>query len=98
MLSRRDVESHALRIVDHAAIGAEIHPAFVRVAGSDQARSADKATAIELVHERHREFEQVDLVTGIDVLKNRTLRDDFVLDRLMGDELLAEGSHQIQVG
>src|SRR5690348_10008217 len=38
VLSGRDVKPHAVLIVHHAAVGAEIDPTFVRVLGDDETR------------------------------------------------------------
>ena len=95
MFARRDIKSHALRIVDHATVSAKVHPAFVRIFRDDQASCSDETAAIELMHEWNRELEQINFVAGIHVLEDRAFSDHLVLDGLMGDELLAEGAHQV---
>jgi len=94
----RDVKTHAIFVMDHAAVSAEIYPAFIRVAGGHQASRTNETSAIQFVHERNGELKQVDLVAGIDVLKNGTFGDDLVLDRLMAHQLLAKGTNQIETG
>src|SRR4029079_467442 len=98
VLARRNVQSHAVLVMYHAAVSAEVYPTFVRVTRRDQTGGTDKAAAVELMHERNGKFEQVDLVTRVDVFQNRTFADDFVFDRFVGDELLAKRTHQVQTG
>src|SRR5712692_7694596 len=56
MLSRRDVERHTVLVVDHAPVGAEVHPTFFRIFRNDQTGGADETAAVELMHERNREL------------------------------------------
>src|SRR5262249_35832121 len=63
VLARRNVQSHAVLIVHHAAISAEVYPPFIRVTSRDETGGTDKTTAVELMHERNGKFEQIDFVT-----------------------------------
>src|ERR1044072_9536981 len=52
VLARRNVQSHAVLVVHHAAVSAEVYPSFVRITRRDQTGSTDKATAVQLMHKR----------------------------------------------
>src|SRR5581483_7115925 len=82
VFARRDVKTHGVLVVHHAAVGAEVDPAFIGIARGHQAGGADEPAAVELVHKRHGEFQQIDLVAGVDVLEDRAFAHDFMLDRL----------------
>ena len=98
MLAGRDVDVHALLVLHHAAVGAEVDPALVRVLGHHQTSRADVASAVQLVDERHRELEQVDVLALEHVLHDRAGLDDAVRNRIVLRDLLAGGPHEIQVG
>ena len=97
VLAGRDVDVHARLVLHHAAVGAEVDPALVRVLGHHQAARADVASAVQLVDERHRKLEQVDVVALEDVLHHRPGVHHAVRDRVVLRDLRAGRPHQVQV-
>src|SRR5262249_33179259 len=75
VLAGRDVEARGLGVVDHHAIGAAVDPALVGIAGDVEAAGADVAAAVGRVPFGCGEGGDVDVVSGHDVLENRTIVD-----------------------
>ena len=70
VLARRHVQRQTVRPVHHDAIGADVYPAFFRIASNDQIVRADVAPAVELVPARHRKFENVDVFAPMNFSKS----------------------------
>src|SRR6266436_2733643 len=50
MFPRGDVATHALFVLHHAAVGAEVDPSLFRISGDDETCGADKASAVQFVN------------------------------------------------
>ena len=99
LLAGRDVEAAGIRVVDHHAVGAAIDPAVVGIADDGVAAGADIAAAVLGVPLRRREFGDVDLVAGHDVLHHRTALDVCRRDALhVGGVVDAEAFAQLDLG
>ena len=98
VLARRDVEARGLGVVDHHAIGAAVDPALVGIAGDVEAAGADVAAAVGRVPFGRGEGGDVDVVSGHDVLENRTVSDVFGRDaRHRAHEIGAEPFAQLDL-
>ena len=73
MLAGRDPDRDVVLVLHHDAVGGAVDPVLLGVAHDHEVVGADVAAAVVLVQERHREFEQVDLVVAVDVLEHRPL-------------------------
>ena len=76
VLALGDLAADRLGVIDLAAIGAEIEPAFVGVLGDDAVAGADEARGVELVVTRHREFQHIDGIALDDVFEDRPVLDE----------------------
>src|SRR5262249_55993978 len=93
-----DGEGGGLGVVDHHAIGAAVDPALVGIAGDVEAAGANVAAAVGRVPFRRGEGGDVDVVSGHDVLENRTVVDVFGRDaRHRAHEIGAEPFAQIDL-
>src|SRR5215472_3328484 len=81
MFARRHVQSDAIRPMNHAAIGPDIHPTLLRIAADYQVVGADVASTVQFMPAWHREPEQIDLFPFQHVLKNRAIGNHFGFDR-----------------
>ena len=61
--------------MNYDTVGPEIYPSFVGVARDDNTIRPDVPSPIEFVPTRHRELEQIDCRTGLDVLEQWTFGD-----------------------
>jgi hypothetical protein len=70
VLAGRDVQTGVISIVEHGAVGTEIHPGGIRVLGNYGIACPDISAAIFLVPLRGWKFEQVYVVAFKDILHN----------------------------
>ena len=91
LLAVGDVGGRDIRAVHLHAVGADIDPPAVGVAGDDAAGGSDIAPAVVLVVDRHRELEQVDIAVAVDVFHHRAVIDRAGRDRLMALDAAAVG-------
>jgi hypothetical protein len=84
--------------MDHHAIGAAVDPALVGIAGDVEAAGADVAAAVGRVPFGRGEGGDVDVVSGHDVLENRTVSNVFGRDaRHRAHEIGAEPFAQLDL-
>src|SRR5205823_162892 len=74
VLARRHPQAHAVRSVDHRAVGAAVHPVLFGVAHDDEIVGSQIAPAVLLVQQRRRELQDIDIAFYY-VLQNRALPD-----------------------
>src|SRR5690606_19677463 len=60
VLALVDLDADEVRAMNHAAVGAQVDPALLRIAGDDGAAGAQVATAIQLVPADGGEAQEVD--------------------------------------
>ena len=96
VLAGRNPDRDVVLVLHHGAIGGAVDPVLLRVAHDDEIVGADEAAAVLLVQERHREFEQVDLVVAVDILEHRALADGLRRDRAVGLHAVAIGAHHVE--
>ena len=75
MLAFGDLATNPARVIDLAAIGAEVEPAGVGVLGHHTVSGADEACVVGFVVPRYRKLEYIDCIAFEHVLQNRTILD-----------------------
>ncbi len=81
VLARHHQDADRLAVVHHRAVGADIEPAVVGIAGDRIASGADITSPVRDMPDRCRELHQVDVLAGEHVLQHRAVGDDAVGDQ-----------------
>ena len=80
MLSLDHVDGDMITIMDHRAVGADVHPIRIEVSRDDRAAGADVAAAIQFVPEGHWKDQHIDVYILLDVFEDgAALHDDGVI-------------------
>ena len=75
VFARNHIEPDMIAVMDHHPVGADIDPIRVEVPRHDRAAGTDIAPAIQLVPERRRKRQDVDVSALLNVFENRSVFD-----------------------
>jgi hypothetical protein len=98
MLTGRNPDPQRVLVMHADTVGADIGPLAVRIFHDHHAAGADITAAVFLMPTRRRELEQIDFVTAIDVLDDRSAGNFRRLDRRLLTEPLLPSANDFQTG